>query len=213
MNERFKRVAQAFKNNNIECIYADKKEDIPDIIKGLVEKGATVSCGGSVTLLECGVTELLKSGYYNFLDRSAEGLTREDITEIYKRTFSADAFFTSANAVTENGELINVDGNGNRVAAITYGPDRVIVIVGVNKIVSDVAEGIKRVKTIAAPKNAERLNINTPCRTLGHCICVDGTFAEGCKNDARMCAFYSVTGRQRNKDRIKLILCADNLGY
>lgn len=213
MDKRIEKTMEALKANNMEVYYAESKENIPEIVKSLLEKGETVSCGGSMTLAECKVMELMRNGDYNFLDRAAEGLTREDIQDIYRKTFSADAFLTSANAVTENGELINVDGNGNRVTAISFGPKKVICIVGANKIVSDVQEGFRRVKRIAAPKNAVRLNTSTPCRTLGHCIYPDGDIATGCKSPDRLCAHYVVNGFQRTAGRIKVIICPEEMGY
>ncbi len=213
MDKKTEKTIESLKANNMEVFYADKKEEIPEIVKGLLKKGDVISCGGSMTLAECGVTELMRSGEYVFLDRAVSGLTREDINEIYLKTFSADAFLTSANAVTMDGELINVDGNGNRVAAITFGPKSVICVVGANKIVSDVKEGFKRVKTVAAPKNAVRLNTETPCKTLGHCIYPDGDIATGCKSPDRLCAHYTIEGFQRIKNRIKVIICKEELGY
>ena len=162
-----------------------------------------------MTLKECGVDALMRSGDYNFLDRAAS----DDVAKLYRDCFSADAYLTSANAVTENGELVNVDGNANRVGCITFGPKTVIFVVGANKIVKDVFEGFKRVKTVAAPKNAVRLNLDTPCRKLGHCICVDGDIADGCKSYQRMCVQYVVTAYQRDKNRIKVIITPESLGY
>lgn len=213
MEKRFELLLENLRKNNMEAYFAKSKEEVPAIVESLLNEGETITCGGSVTLSECGVTELMKNGKYTFLDRSKPGLTREDVNEIYTKTFSADAYLTSANAVTLAGELINVDGNGNRVAAIVYGPQKVIVIVGANKIVDDVAAGFHRVKTVAAPKNAVRLSCDTPCRTLGHCIFPDGDIATGCSSEARICAHYQVAGRQRIKNRIKVILCEEQLGY
>lgn len=213
VEKRIEKTIANLRANNMEVFYAETKEEITEIVKGLLNKGDTISCGGSITLAECGVLELMRSGEYNFFDRTKEGLTREDINQIYRKVFTADAFITSSNAVTENGELINVDGNGNRIAAITFGPKSVICIVGANKIVKNVDEGFKRVKTIAAPKNAVRLSTDTPCRTLGHCIYPDGDIATGCKSPHRLCAHYTVEAFQRIKNRIKVIITKDNLGY
>ncbi len=210
MREKIEKVIKSLEKNNIEVIIAEKKEDVAGIVAGLLKKGETVSCGGSVSLAESGVMELLRSGDYNFLDRAAEGV---DVGALYRETFSADTFLTSANALTEKGELINVDGNGNRVAATVFGPKRVIYIIGVNKLVADMREGFRRIKTVASPKNAVRLGVNTPCRTLGHCICVDGDITDGCLADGRMCAYYNISAFQRNKDRVKVVLCKDELGY
>lgn len=209
MKDRIVKTTEALKANNIEVFYAENKEQIPEIVKGILNEGDTISCGGSVTLKECGVDELMRSGAYNFLDRAA----CDDVAKLYRDCFSADAYLTSANAVTQKGELVNVDGNANRVSCIAFGPKKVIFVIGANKIVGDINEAFKRVKTVAAPKNAVRLGIATPCRELGHCICVDGGITEGCKSPQRMCSQYVITAFQRDKNRIKVIVTPESLGY
>ena len=139
-NEMKARVETTLKNlrrNRMEAYYVDTKEQACELVKTLIQPGDTLSCGGSVTLKETGVYDIISSEPYRFLDRSA-CQTREEVEEIYRKTFCADAFFTSANAVTENGELYNVDGNSNRVAAILYGPKSVICFCGVNKLVKNI---------------------------------------------------------------------------
>lgn len=209
MDGKILKTIEALKANNIEVFYAESKNDIAGIVKELLNKGDTISCGGSVTLSECGVAELMKNGDYNFLNRAEA----EDVAALYRECFSADAYLTSANAVTQNGELVNVDGNANRVGCIAFGPKKVICIVGANKIVKDVNEGFIRVKTVAAPKNAVRLGLNTPCSKLGHCIYTDGGIAKGCNSPHRICSQYLVTAYQRDKNRIKVIITPDSLGY
>lgn len=213
MNETMQRVAQACRKNNMAVYFAETKDEIPGIVRDLLKHGDVISCGGSVTLSECGVTDLMKSGDYTFLDRSVPGLTADQIGEIYRQTFSCDAYFCSANAVTETGELVNVDGNSNRVAAILYGPKSVICIVGANKIVPDVTAAFERIRQVAAPLNAKRLHMNTPCAAAGHCCFPGAQPGTGCMSEDRICANYVVSGWQRNKDRIKLILCDEPLGY
>ena len=135
---------------------------------------------------------------------------------MYRKTFSADAYFASSNAITENGELYNVDGNSNRVAAILYGPASVILVCGYNKIVKNIDEAIDRVKRVAAPGNTIRLNIDAPCSKLGKCISADKEDAElcsGCKSDRRICCNYVVCAQQRHKDRIKVIIIGEEYGY
>ena len=209
MNSKIQKTIEALKANNIEVFYAETKEEIPAIVKSILNKGDTVSHGGSVTLEECGVAELIKNGDYNFLDRAQT----DDVQKLYRDCFSADAYLTSANAVTEGGSLINVDGNANRVGCIAFGPKKVIFVVGANKIVKHVNEGFLRVKTIAAPKNAVRLGLNTPCSKLGHCIALEGGIAEGCNTSNRICSQYLITAFQRDKNRIKVIITPDSLGY
>lgn len=209
MNSKIQKTIEALKANNIEVFYAETKEEIPAIVKSILNKGDTVSRGGSVTLEECGVAELIKNGDYNFLDRAQT----DDVQKLYRDCFSADAYLTSANAVTEDGSLINVDGNANRVGCIAFGPKKVIFVVGANKIVKHVNEAFLRVKTIAAPKNAVRLGLNTPCSKLGHCIALEGGIAEGCNTSNRICSQYLITAFQRDKNRIKVIITPDSLGY
>lgn len=169
-----------------------------------------------MTLFETGIIDHLKSGRYDFLDRYAEHLTREQVLTIYRESFSVDTYFTSTNALTEAGELYNVDGNGNRISALQHGPKSVILVAGINKIVPDLDAAIHRVKTIAAPKNCVRLNCDTYCSKTGHCVSLNKEnpkMTDGCSSDARICCQYSILSKQRNKDRIKVILVGEELGY
>ena len=132
------------------------------------------------------------------------------------KALTADVFLSSSNAVTENGELYNVDGRGNRIAAFCFGPKNVIVIVGANKIVPDIDAAAERVKKIAAPKNTVRLSCKTPCAKTGECISLKNEnpeLCDGCLTDERICSSYLISGRQRVKDRIKVIICKESLGY
>ena len=210
------KVAENLKRNNMQPFVVEKKEEILPLLKTLLPDGASVGVGGSVTLDELGVIPFLREGNYNFFDRYAEGLTRPETVEVMRNALLADAFLTSSNAVTEKGELYNVDGNGNRVAALCFGPKEVIVIVGANKIVKDLKAAEERVKTIAAPKNCTRLGIETPCFKNGECASMKMEVREmcdGCFGDGRICCTYVLSGYQRVKDRIKVILCKENLGY
>lgn len=202
---RINRTIEALKKNNMNGYLAKDKEEIIDIIESIISKGDVVSCGGSMSLFEAGVIEYLRNGKYEFLDRYKEGLSGEDIGKIYRDSFFADAYFTSSNAITEEGELYNVDGNGNRVAAMLFGPKKVIVVVGVNKIVKDIDEAIKRNREIAAPANAKRLNRATPCAKLGYCM--------DCNSNDRICNEYTIIKRQGNKDRIHVIFLNEEFGY
>lgn len=201
------------KNNNMEAYFVKTRKEIVPLVKKLINKGDVISCGGSVTLGECGVTDLMRSGDYVFLDRAVKGLTAEQVNEIYEKTFSCDVFFCSANAVTQNGELYLVDGRANRVSATLYGPKSVICIVGKNKIVDNLEQAVKRVKTVAAPKNAKRLNMNTPCAVTGICCMPDGDMGTGCMCEDRICASAVILAHQMVKNRIKVIICEEELGY
>ncbi len=202
--------------NNMTVLYVDKKEEVVPLITTLVSEGSKVAVGGSMTLFETGVIDHLKSGRYKFLDRYADNLTHEQVFSIYRESFSVDTYFTSTNAITEEGELYNVDGTGNRISALEHGPDSVIIVAGVNKIVPDLEAAIHRVKTIAAPKNCVRLNCDTYCSKAGHCVSLNKKnpkMTEGCSSDSRICCQYSICARQRVKGRIKVILVGEELGY
>ncbi len=217
-NEMKNSVETALKNlkhNKMEAYYVDTKEDAQKLVRTLISKGDTLSCGGSVTLKQTGIYDIISSSDYNFLDRSACE-TPEQVEEVYRKTFCADAFFTSANAVTENGELYNVDGNSNRVAAILYGPKSVICVCGINKLVKNIGEAITRVKTKAAPPNTVRLGIETPCAKTGECVSLkkdDPEMCEGCHGDGRICCNYVVCAQQRHVNRIKVIIIGEEYGY
>ena len=127
---KINRTIEALKKNNINGYYAKNRDEFIKLIEDIVAEGSKVAVGGSETLSELGVLEYLRSGRYDFLDRYKAGLTPEEVTNIFKQSFLADAYLSGCNAITENGELYNVDGNGNRVAAMLYGPDKVIVICG-----------------------------------------------------------------------------------
>ena len=215
MKARVEATLKNLKRNRMEAYYVDTKEQACDLVKTLVQPGATVSCGGSVTLKQTGVYDIIASGDYDFLDRSA-CKTAEETDALYRQVFSADAFFTSANAVTENGELYNVDGNSNRVAAIVFGPKSVICVCGVNKLVKNIDEAIRRVKTKAAPPNTVRLGIETPCAKTGACISLkqeDPDMCAGCHGDGRICCNYVVSAQQRHVNRIKVIIIGEAYGY
>ncbi len=204
---KMERCAENLRRNNIYCECVDNCEEALDVISTLIKPGDKVSVGGSMSLFESGIIEMLRNGDYDFLDRYEMGLTPEDITDIYLKSFSVDAYFMSSNAITEKGELYNVDGNGNRVAALVYGPKSVIIVAGYNKIVRDLEEAKRRVCEIAAPANATRLHLDTPCAHTGKCA--------DCKGDSRICAISVVTSKQmpKFKDRIKVILVGEELGY
>lgn len=208
-----KTVMENLRKNHLNPQYVPKKEEVLPLIERILSEGDTVAVGGSVTLDEIGALDLLRCGKYQFLDRYAEGLTREQIEEIFRRSFFADAYLCSSNAITEQGELYNVDGTGNRVAAIAYGPKKVIIVAGINKIVKDLDEAARRVKTCAAPPNTRRLGFETYCNKTGHCAMVDGGMTAGCAADLRICCSYLITGFQRKTDRIYVILVGEECGY
>lgn len=200
----------------MQPFYCETSQQAKELVKTLIHEGDVIGSGGSVTLKQTGILDLIKSDAYTYLDRSKPGYTREQVEEVYRQTYSADVYFASANAVTESGYLYNVDGNSNRVSAILYGPKSVILVVGVNKIVKTLEDAILRVKTIAAPANTVRLNMQTPCAKTGECISLENEnsgMCDGCHTNGRVCCNYVVCARQRHENRIKVILVNEELGY
>lgn len=217
MDKRIERVIAALHKNNMEGIYLPSINDIVGTVKNMLFDGCVITAGGSVSLKESGVWDLINRDCYNFLDRTRAGITEAEKQEAFKASIGADFFFCSTNALTENGELINVDGFANRISAISFAPKKVILVVGANKIVKDINEGFLRVKKIAAPKNCERLNIDAPCRKLGHCVSLLKTdtpaITDGCDYDRRICRTYQITSKQPANNRITVLICGENLGY
>lgn len=213
LRKRIEKTLKRLEDNQMQAFYVESREDVVPLVKGLISEGQEICSGGSMTLIETGVYDMLKSGNYHYYDR--EGLSREEVEKVYRKAFSSDVYFCSANAVTENGELYNVDGNSNRVAAICYGPESVIVIAGINKLVRDIDEAVLRVKACAAPANCIRLSCETPCSKTGECISLStgGDMPSGCHGDGRVCCNYVVSARQRKKNRIKVIIVGEELGY
>ncbi len=211
---KLEKTKKALEANNMQAFIAQTKEEASELVKSMLKKGDVIASGGSVTLDECGIIDLVKSDDYIYLDRNS--VAPENVSEIFRKSFSADAYLSSANAITENGELYNVDGNSNRVAAIAYGPESVIIVAGYNKVVRNLDDAINRVRRIAAPTNALRVESKTYCSQSGECAAfskTDTNMASGCSSDARICCNYLVSAKQRHKDRIKVILVAENLGF
>lgn len=213
MNETVQKVIENLRKNRIAVEYVSSKEDVLPLVKAILPIGCTVATGGSKSLLETGVMDLLANGDYRFLDRMAPELTAEERQQVTLDGGQADVYLCSSNAITEDGELYNVDGNCNRISAIAFGPKRVIMVVGVNKIVPDLNAAINRVKTIAAPMNTKRLNCDTYCNKTGVCMGLDGKMTDGCNSPARICCNYLVSGQQRVPNRITVILVGESLGF
>lgn len=201
--------------NNMLGFYCETKEEALAKVISLMNEGDVVTHGGSETLKEVGVIEAVKNGNYNYIDRGA-AKTKEEGEELMRKAYFADVYLTSSNAVTSHGELYNVDGNSNRVSAILYGPKSVIVVCGYNKIVKNFDEAVYRVKTEAAPPNTKRLHTGAYCEHNGECLSCgsDGSFmCDGCRGDGRICCNYVVCAQQRHKERIKVIIVGEKLGY
>ena len=208
MTEQLARTIAALQKNNIQAQFVEGPEDLVALLRrDYLRPGDTVAMGGTMTAAETGVARLLACGDYRFLDRARPGITPEEAGEMMRRAFFADWYITSTNAVTEQGELFNVDGNGNRVAAMAFGPKKVLVIAGENKIVPDLKAAVERVKAVAAPKNCVRLGLATPCAATGHCG------ERRCRSERRICCDFSVQSYQRDPQRIHLFFLPGQLGY
>ncbi len=218
INMRISKTIDNLKKNNINALYVPSKETALAFLKSILVNGESIAVGGSVTLDEIGALPLLRSGQYAFIDRYDKSATKEEIEERKRAGLLADTFITGTNAITESGCLYNVDGTGNRAAAFVYGPKRVIVLVGYNKIVPNLADAVVRVKRTACPANTIRLDSNTYCEKNGHCIkdvCDARNFmtlpAGLCKES--ICCSAVISAYQRNKDRITVIIIGEELGY
>lgn len=214
IEKRIRKTGENLARNNMEFYYAETKEDVKSIVESLLKKGDVITNGGTVSMAECGIADLLRSPDYTYLDRT--GKSREEVEEIYIKAYSADVYISSSNAITEDGVLYNVDGNSNRVSAIAYGPKSVVIIAGYNKIVKNLDEAVMRVKRESAPPNCVRLDCPTPCKETGECISLLRTgsqITDGCYGDGRICCNYLISAKQRQKNRIKVILVGEELGY
>ncbi len=215
INELLQKTAKALNKNNMQAFVVSTKEEALQKVKDLMPEFSSVSIGGSMTLKECGIADMLSNGRYEFLDRS-KAKTDEEKMDIYRKSFFCDTYLSSSNAITLNGELYNVDGNSNPVAAMLFGPKQLIVVAGYNKIVENIDQAVLRVKEKGAPPNCERLNIDTFCRKMGKCVSLtkeNPFMCDGCESDGRICCSYVVMAHQRIKNRVKVILVAEELGY
>ena len=189
--------------NNMKAVYVETKEEALTLFKTMVPQGSYTATGGSMTLRDTGIMDYLMS--------------ETDYHKEYKDAYIASFYVLSANAITEKGEIYQVDGRSNRVSAMLFGPENVIVVAGINKLVPTLREAAIRVKNVAAPINATRLCMDTPCTKLGHCIAPtmdeDSLFANGCQSEGCICCNSVVFRRQRTKDRITVILVGEDLGY
>ena len=166
MDARIEETIKNLKRRGFEPYYLESRAQVLPLVQKLVPAGSSVSHGGSETLKEVGVIDLLSGGDYQYINRA--GLEGEALRQCYQDAFGCDAYFTSSNAITTDGVLYNVDGNSNRVACIVFGPRQVIMIVGRNKIVDTFDQAVERIKRIAAPRNTRRLHCKTPCAATGH---------------------------------------------
>ncbi|WMJ81784.1 lactate utilization protein [Clostridium sp. MB40-C1] len=205
IEKQVNRTITNLRKRNLAGFFVKDTSDLIKLLKELIDEKSIVGVGDSMTLFETGVIDFLREGNYTFLDKYKKGITSEEKKQIYIQNFSCDTFMCSTNALTENGELYNIDGNGSRVAPMIYGPKQVILVAGINKIVKDIEEAEKRVRNYSAPIDAKRLGKDTPCTTLGYCI--------DCQSPNRICNDFTIIKGQFVKDRIKVIIVGKQLGY
>lgn len=195
------KVIKGLASRNMTGYYAPSKEDALRIALELINEGDSVTMGGCMSAVEIGLVDALKCDRYRFIDRNAFTDKRAAMLAAY----DADVFLSGANAMTEDGVLINIDGNANRVSAIAQGPKKVLFIVGMNKICPDADSALKRARNVAAPVNAQRFGLDTPCSKTGSCM--------NCKSPDTICCQILVTRYSRHPGRIHVILVNDNLGF
>ena len=198
------KVIKGLESRNMTGYYAASKEEALKIALDLIPENASVTMGGAMSAREIGLVDAVKSGNYHFIERE-NATTPEEKRKATMEGYDADYFLASANAMTEDGVIVNIDGNSNRVSMIAHGPKHVLFIVGMNKICDDVDGAMKRARNVAAPINAQRFGLNTPCAKTGSCM--------NCKSPDTICCQFLITRYSRHADRIHVILVNDNLGF
>ena len=198
------RIIKGLESRNMEGYYVESKKEALKKAVALIPKGSSVGWGGSASVDDIGIKVVLKTGEYVIYDRD-NGSDSIEKKKIERQIFGCDYFLCSSNAITEDGILVNIDGNSNRVAAIAYGPEHVIMIVGMNKVAKDVEAAVYRARNEAAPINAQRFDLDTPCKNLGTCM--------NCMSKDTICCEFLVTRFSRHPGRIKVILVGEELGF
>lgn len=197
-------IIKHLEQRGMEGYFYEDSASCVDAILASIPEDSTISWGGSESLKESGLMERIRKGNYRLIDRDTAS-SPEESRRLYAEAVLSDYYLMSSNAVTLQGELINIDGRGNRVACLIHGPNHIIMVIGMNKIVTDVPAGIERVRNLAAPPNAKRLNRQTPCNATGHC--------GDCLSPDCMCNQIVITRRSGQKGRIKVFFIAEELGY
>jgi hypothetical protein len=205
IEEKARKAVEKLEAHGFKAIYVKTKEEAVNEIWKHVVPQAKVGAAGSVTIREIGILGQLEGEGHTIYDHWKPGIPKEDMLGVRKSQMTSDLFLGSANAITLNGELVNIDGAGNRVNSITFGPGKVILVAGYNKIVEDVQEAIKRIKNVAAPLNARRLNLDVPCAKLGKCV--------DCDSPNRICRVVMIHERKPMLTDILIILVGEELGY
>ena len=197
-------VVRQLRQRHYDACYCRNTNELLEKIAAIIPEGSTITWGGSDTIRTSGVTAMLKAGNYKVYDRD-EARTEEEKLVVYRKAFECDYYLSSVNAISEDGVIVNIDGNGNRVAAITWGPKHVVLVVGLNKVCRDVDSAIKRARCLAAPTNRARFNLTTPCTKDG--VCHD------CKSPDSICNYVSIQRMSHPAGRHIVILVGEELGY
>ncbi len=197
-------IIKNLEKRQMEGYYCANSQEAVKKALELMQEGSSIAWGGSMTLSETGLMDAIRSGNYQIIDRE-KAKTQEEQRKLYGEICCSDYFLMSTNAITLDGELVNIDGRGNRVAFLCFGPQNVLVLAGMNKLVSDVESGVQRVRDVASPPNTVRLNKNTPCAVTGRC--------GDCYSSDCICSQIVVTRRSGIPGRIKVILIGEELGY
>ena len=205
VEEKAKRAIEKLIAHEFKAIYVKTKEEAVQEIWRHIIPQQRIGVGGSVTIRELGILEKLEAQGYTIYDHWKPGISKEKSLEIRKSQMTSDLFLSSANAITLSGEIVNIDGLGNRVNSTIFGPGKVIFVAGYNKIVDDVQEGIKRIKNVAAPLNARRLNVDVPCAKVGKCV--------DCNSPNRICRVIVIHERKPSLTDILVILVGEELGF
>lgn len=209
IEERNQKLAQELikqlNRRHIEAFYCPTGEEAVKKVSELIADGSTVTWGGTATVRDLGIPAMLKNrGTLQVFDRD-EVETPEEKQEMYLKAFSADVYLTSANAISEDGVIVNIDGNGNRIAAISWGPKRVIFVIGLNKVAQTVEAALARARGIASPINSQRFEMNTPCKLDGKC--------HNCNSPESICSYVHFLRNSRGGGRHIVVLVGENLGY
>ena len=200
-------IIKNLKKRNMDGVYFEKTEQAVASILMEIPDGVLVGLGGSESIIESGLVDALRKRNIRLLDRYKEGVSKEEVWEMRREGLLADIYVSSSNAITLDGKIVNMDGIGNRVAATIFGPSKVILLVGMNKVVKTVEEATARIKNYVAPRNAIRVNIGTPCSKKGFCQ------EPHCIPPHRICSQLVILESSMFPDRIKLFLVGDKLGY
>ncbi|GAA0126959.1 MULTISPECIES: lactate utilization protein [Clostridium] len=200
-----RKVVKALEKNQFHAIYVDTKEEAENFIMYHIKSGDNIAFGGSQTIKAMNLKRKIRELGGNIIDHGEEGLNKEEKLSVMRKELISDLFLCSSNAITLDGKLVNIDGAGNRVAAMSFGPKKVIIVAGINKIVENVEEGFKRIQNNVAPKNCKRLGVKNPCVIEGTCV--------NCNSQSRICRISSVITKRPMQSDISVIIVGEELGY